>query len=153
MADVVDAATRSRMMAGIRGTDTKPELALRRGLHRRGFRYRLHARDLPGRPDMVFPRWRAALFVHGCFWHGHGCALFKWPKSNEAFWRTKIEGNRARDARKTDALKAAGWRVGAVWECVLRHDVDRVGTVEACAVWLRTGVGDMELPVIGDGPA
>lgn len=149
MADIVNATTRSRMMAGIRGADTRPELVLRRELHRRGFRYRLHVRGLPGRPDMVFPRWRAALFVHGCFWHGHGCALFKWPKSNEAFWRTKIEGNRARDARKADALRVAGWRVGAVWECALRHKTSRFEAVEACASWLRSGAGDMEIPGIG----
>ena len=148
MADVVDTATRSRMMAGIRGADTRPELVLRRELHRRGFRYRLHVRGLPGRPDMVFPRWRAALFVHGCFWHGHGCTLFRWPKNNEAFWRTKIEGNRARDTRKADALRQAGWRVGSVWECALRHSASRLNTVEACTTWLRTGAGDIELPAI-----
>lgn len=149
MTDVVDAGTRSRMMAGIRSANTRPERVLRCDLHRRGLRYRLHVRGLPGRPDMVFPRWRAALFVHGCFWHGHGCALFKWPKSNEAFWRTKIEGNRARDARNADALKAAGWRVGVVWECALRHDAARAGAAGACAAWLRTGVGDMEFPASG----
>lgn len=120
MADVVDAATRSRMMSGIRGKDTKPEMIVRRALHARGFRYTLHNRKLPGRPDLCFPRYRAAVFVHGCFWHGHECRYFVWPKSRSAFWREKIEANKARDHKACLALLADGWRVRTVWECRLK---------------------------------
>lgn len=118
--DVVDAATRSRMMAGIRGKDTKPEMIVRRALHARGFRYRLHNRKLPGSPDLCFPKYRAVIFVHGCFWHGHGCRLFVWPKTRQAFWREKIEGNMARDQRAKRRLTKDGWRAITVWECQLR---------------------------------
>jgi DNA mismatch endonuclease, patch repair protein len=117
MADVVDAATRSRMMSGIRGKDTKPEMIVRRALHKAGFRYRLHEKKLPGKPDIVLPKYKTAIFVHGCFWHGHGCKDFKWPKSRVEFWRDKIEGNVARDRREMAALGKMGWQVLIVWEC------------------------------------
>lgn len=107
-------------MAAIRGTNTKPELLIRRGLHARGFRYRLHNRKLPGRPDLVLPKYRAVIFVNGCFWHGHDCPLFKWPKTREGFWRDKIGGNVDRDQKNCAELKASGWRVGIVWECALK---------------------------------
>ena len=107
-------------MAAIRGADTKPELLIRRQLHARGFRYRLHDRKLPGRPDLVFPRYHAVLFVNGCFWHGHDCDLFRWPKTRPEFWRDKIGGNVARDLRNEGALAALGWRVGLVWECAVK---------------------------------
>ena len=128
------------MMAGIRGKDTKPELTLRRGLHARGFRYRLHVKDLPGKPDLVFPRRRAVLFAHGCFWHGHKCHLFKWPETRAAWWRAKIDRNRRVDASAIKDLLANGWRVGVVWECALkgrsRRPVEAV--FEACANWLES---------------
>jgi DNA mismatch endonuclease (patch repair protein) len=140
------------MMAAIRGKDTRPEMTIRRGLHARGFRYRLHARNLPGKPDLVFPARRAALFVHGCFWHGHGCPMFRWPGSRVDFWRAKIEGNRARDRAAEEALEAAGWRVLTVWECALngrgRLPPDRV--LDLAAAWLATGEGRMAIQ--GDGP-
>ncbi|WP_370234448.1 very short patch repair endonuclease [Brevundimonas sp.] len=120
MADVVDPATRSRMMAGIRGKNTKPELLIRKALHARGFRYRIHCKDLPGNPDLCFPKYRAVIFVHGCFWHGHGCHLFKWPNTRPEFWREKIGRNREVDARAVAELEAAGWRVATVWECALK---------------------------------
>ena len=97
MVDVVDTATRSRMMAGIRGTNTKPELLLRKGLHAQGFRFRLHSTGLPGKPDIVLPRHHAVVFAHGCFWHGHNCHLFKWPSTRPEFWQAKIERNREVD--------------------------------------------------------
>ena len=147
MADVVPPDVRSRMMAGIRSTNTKPELLLRSGLHRAGFRYKLHDRTLPGNPDMVFPRRRAVLFAHGCFWHGHDCHLFKWPKSREDFWRTKIGRNREVDARAAASLKAAGWRRGVVWECALkgraRQPIDAV--IDQCAAWLRSERPELEI--------
>src|SRR6476469_9536278 len=110
MADVVDAATRSRMMSGIRGRDTKIELAVRRALHARGFRYRLDVRSLPGRPDVVLPKWKAAVLVHGCFWHAHDCGLCRIPSTRPDFWREKLAGNAARDARSRQALLGKGWR-------------------------------------------
>jgi len=113
-------AIRSRMMAGIRSRNTKPEILVRRGLHRRGLRFRLHARDLPGCPDLVLPRWRTVIFVHGCFWHGHDCRYFRWPKTRTDFWRDKINGNRERDRRVKTQLHTAGWRVLVVWECTFR---------------------------------
>jgi len=147
MADVVSAAVRSRMMAGIRGTDTKPELILRKALHGLGFRFRLHDPKLPGKPDMVFPRYKAVLFAHGCFWHGHDCHLFKMPSSRTDFWRTKIERNRQVDARTNAALAASGWRVGIVWECALkgraRLPLDRV--VADCATWLKSDLSALEI--------
>jgi DNA mismatch endonuclease (patch repair protein) len=138
--DVLTAEQRRLNMSRIRGRDTKPEMLLRRALWKRGFRYRLHDRSLPGTPDMVFPRYQAVVFVHGCFWHGHGCALFVVPSTNREFWLGKIGGNRERDTRALDALRAAGWRVFTVWECALRGPkrscVDDVaGRV---ARWLRS---------------
>lgn len=127
------------MMSGIKGVDTKPELIIRSGLHRRGFRFRLHDKTLPGKPDLVLKKYNAVIFVNGCFWHKHDCHLFKWPKTREAFWRKKIEGNAARDEKNVQALLDAGWRVMVVWECALkgktRRDVgDVIASVEA---WLQ----------------
>lgn len=111
---------RSLNMSRVRGRDTKPELLLRRSLHAAGLRYRLHRRDLPGSPDLVFPSRGAVAFVHGCFWHGHDCPAFRLPATRPEFWRTKIDTNRERDARAHAALCDAGWRVLTVWECALR---------------------------------
>ena len=108
-ADIVTPAVRSRMMAGIRGKDTRPELVLRTALHRRGFRYRLHRRDLPGTPDLVFPGRKAVIFVHGCFWHGHDCHLFHWPQTRADFWRGKIGGNIARDRAQRVSESQVAW--------------------------------------------
>ena len=123
MADVVDAATRSRMMSKIRSQDTKPELLVRRHLHARGLRYILGGAGLPGRPDLVFPRWKVAVFVHGCFWHWHACHLSRLPASNRKFWRAKLNINQTRDAVSLLSLLSAGWRVATIWECSLRGTV------------------------------
>lgn len=144
MTDVVDSATRSRMMSGIRGKDTKPEWLVRKGLHALGFRYRLHAKELPGRPDLVLPKYQVAIFVHGCFWHGHDCHLFKWPGTRQEFWRQKIEGNVARDARATRALIGMGWRVATVWECGLRYQGGPEAAVQQLSAWLASGGAEME---------
>lgn len=121
--DVVDSAARSRMMAGIRSKDTKPELTVRKYLHARGFRYRLHTRQLPGSPDLVLPKYRVAVFVHGCFWHRHhDCRYTTMPTSNADKWDLKFRQNIERDARTKTALEASGWRVIVVWECELRKD-------------------------------
>jgi DNA mismatch endonuclease (patch repair protein) len=109
-------------MAAIRGKDTQPELTVRRALHAAGFRYRLHQRDLPGRPDIVLTRYRTVVFVHGCFWHHHGCKHSTWPKTRAAFWRAKIESNQARDRRTRYFLRQAGWRVETIWECQLKDE-------------------------------
>jgi DNA mismatch endonuclease (patch repair protein) len=108
------------MMSGIRGKDTRPELLIRRGLFRRGFRFRVHVSKLPGKPDIVLPRYNAVILVNGCFWHGHGCSLFKWPSSRVDFWRNKIEQNRKHDAESLGALKTRGLRTLIVWECATK---------------------------------
>lgn len=139
MVDIVDTATRSRMMAGIRGRDTKPEILIRRLLHQQGFRFLLHVGRLPGKPDIVLPRFHVVIFVHGCFWHGHDCHFFKWPKTRPDFWRDKIERNRANDCTVKQALLGMGWRVGIVWECAIRgvnKDIDQV--INHISEWLRS---------------
>lgn len=115
--DIVSPAVRSRMMGGIRGRNTKPELIVRSIAHRLGLRFRLHRADLPGRPDVVFPRHRTVVLVHGCFWHRHDCGLAASPKTRPEFWKAKFEGNVRRDAVTRQRLEEAGWRVIVVWEC------------------------------------
>lgn len=138
MTDVVDRQTRSRMMSGIRGKDTKPELLVRKGLFNRGFRYRLHDKRLPGKPDLVFPKYSAVIFVHGCFWHGHDCHLFKWPTSRKEFWYRKIMRNREVDHRSLEALQQSGWRILVVWECALKGRARRPSTevIDTTAKWI-----------------
>ena len=127
MTDIVDAATRSRMMSGIRGKDTAPERAVRSFLHHAGLRFRIHRKDLPGTPDIVLPRYHAVVLVHGCYWHRHpGCRFAYTPRSNLAFWNRKFEENIARDRRKEAKLRELGWRVFVVWECEVA-DENRLG--------------------------
>lgn len=134
-------------MAGIKGRDTTPELALRKGLHARRMRFRVNRRDLPGAPDLVFPSRRAVLFAHGCFWHRHACHLFKWPVTRGEFWRKKIEGNVERDNQVRRELAANGWRIGVVWECALkgrtRHSLEDV--LDECAEWLHSDRQSLEI--------
>ena len=126
MPEKISRETRSRMMAGIKGKDTKPELMVRSYLHRMGFRFRLHHPGLQGRPDIVLPRWGVAIFVHGCFWHGHSrCLYFRLPKTRTLFWEDKIKVNACRDRSAQEALAAAGWRVAVIWECCLRDDAEK----------------------------
>lgn len=138
MTDVVSSEKRSQMMSGIRSKDTRPEMIVRRALHARGFRYRLHAKDLPGKPDLVFPRYKSVVMVHGCFWHGHDCPLFKVPGTRTEFWMAKIGRNRERDAEVRQALAGLGWRVLEVWECELRaaKKAGYLPVVERIAAWL-----------------
>jgi DNA mismatch endonuclease (patch repair protein) len=140
MADVVAPQVRSRMMAGIRGKNTKPEMIIRRGLHQRGFRFLVHDRRLPGKPDLVFPKWRAAIFVNGCFWHGHDCHLFKWPSTRTEFWREKIKQTLVRDQEALVRLLDGGWRVAEVWECALKGStkLSEYEILDQCASWLRS---------------
>lgn len=123
--DVFTSEERSRLMARVRGKDTRPELVVRSVAHRLGYRFRLHRRELPGTPDLVLTRHRAAVFVNGCFWHGHDCKRGALPRTNEEFWSKKIKGNAARDAVVHDQLVAAGWRVLTIWECET-HDTDSI---------------------------
>lgn len=147
MVDIVDIKTRSRMMSGIRGKNTKPELLIRKALFARGFRYRLHDRCLAGKPDLMFSRYRAVIFVHGCFWHGHDCHLFRWPSSNADFWKTKITRNREVDERNIRTLQREGWRILTIWECALkgrtRLPIDPV--ISNAATWIKSGSADFEI--------
>jgi DNA mismatch endonuclease, patch repair protein len=124
VADKLTAAQRSANMARIRSKDTSPEMAVRQLVHAMGYRFRLHRKDLPGKPDLVFPRWRAVIFVHGCFWHQHGaekCLDGRKPKSNTGYWSAKLDRNVARDAAAQQSLTDAGWTVLTVWECEVRN--------------------------------
>ena len=147
MVDVVTPQKRSEMMSAIRGTNTRPELTVRKGLHALGFRYRLHDRKVPGKPDMVFPRYRAVILVHGCFWHQHDCHLFKWPQTRTEFWAHKIKSNRDRDRNVLSLLKADGWRVLTVWECALkgktRLQPDEL--IDSIGSWLESGDDGKEI--------
>lgn len=139
MIDVVDKITRSRMMAGIQGKDTKPEIELRRALHSGGLRYRLHVGGLPGRPDIVLPRHRAIVEVHGCFWHRHAqCVFCTTPASNPAFWKSKFGETVKRDKRNFDALRKLGWKVAIVWECSIK-DEGAEAVAQRIAAWLQSG--------------
>lgn len=127
MGDIVDRETRSRMMSGIRAKNTKPELLVRKYLHAKGLRFRLHVKELPGKPDLVFPKYKTVVFVHGCFWHRHaGCKYATTPSSREHFWTNKLSENVARDAYQIAALGELGWRVFVVWECELRDGIARL---------------------------
>ena len=148
--DVVDRTTRSRMMSGVRAKNTSPEIFIRQGLHALGFRFRLHAKDIPGKPDIVLPKHRALIIVHGCFWHGHGCRYCKTPKTNTAFWQEKIQGNKLRDNRILQLQLDAGWRCLVVWECAVRRAKQmpcELNTVALCASWLA---GDSCLALIDE---
>lgn len=135
-------------MASITGKDTRPEMITRRGLHARGWRYVLHSGRLPGRPDLAFPAHRAALFVHGCFWHGHGCHLFRWPATNQEFWQAKIGRNKSHDEDATAELLREGWRVGVIWECALKgkHRINVDLVLDTLEAWLRSDVKQFSLP-------
>jgi len=147
--DIVDKQTRSRMMAGIRGKDTKPEVALRLALHARGFRYRLHVKDVFGRPDLVFPKHHVTIFVHGCFWHRHeDCRYTTIPSTRPEFWQAKFQANIARDRAILAALLKSGWRVATVWECALRSTAKVQTVAELLSVWFASGNARIE---IGEG--
>jgi len=138
MADFLSPAERSARMARIRSNDTSPEIALRRALHALGLRYALHKKGLPGRPDLVLPKHRAVVFVHGCFWHRHGgCKVASTPKSNTQFWQDKFNRNVSRDAKVAGELKALGWRVFITWECQLQSKMRANAAAEKLASEIR----------------
>lgn len=145
MADIVSKEVRSRMMSGIRSKNTKPELIIRKGLFAKGLRYRLHDKKLPGKPDLVFPKFRVVLFINGCFWHGHACDLFKIPSTNRDFWESKIGTNQANDAKNKELLLAAGWRVVTIWECAIKgkRRLDINTLISSVNVLIRNNHGDV----------
>jgi len=141
MADIISPERRSALMSRIRGKDTRIELEVRRGLHALGFRYRLGGAGLPGRPDIVLPKYRTVVFVHGCFWHQHDCHLFRLPKTRSEFWKAKVDSNRERDRQTEARLLIMGWHVETVWECWLRGQTpaDRTEVIVALAKRIQTG--------------
>jgi DNA mismatch endonuclease (patch repair protein) len=144
--DIVDRETRSRMMSGIRGKNTKPEILIRSLLHHNGFRFRIHVPDLPGKPDIVLPRYHSVIFVNGCFWHGHDCPLYKLPSTRQDFWREKIRRNQENDNNAKAKLLASGWRVGIVWECSLRGAGKNIeGVAQSLTEWLRGNASVIEV--------
>ena len=141
MVDVVDKKTRSRMMSGIRGKNTRPELIVRKALFQMGYRYKIHDNTLPGKPDLVLPKFNAVILINGCFWHGHSCHLFKLPSTRTEFWKTKINRNRELDRKNYKLLKKEGWWILTIWECALkgksRKPLDRI--ISDTAQWLEYG--------------
>ena len=137
--DTVSPETRSRIMSNVGHKNTGPERLLRSALHRSGLRYRLHVRELPGTPDLVFPRFGAVAFVHGCYWHSHGCYKSTMPKSNRSYWRAKFRANKLRDERNRSELQESGWRVLVVWECSLhrKHALSLDDIVATIVSWLE----------------
>jgi len=138
-ADKFDKKTRSRIMSRVKSKNTVPELILRKGLFAKGLRYRLHEDKMPGKPDLVFPKYRAAIFVNGCYWHGHDCSHFRMPTSNVDYWTKKINRNRENDERNRYALIALGWRVMVVWECsIIGKDANLNSILDSVADWLMS---------------
>ena len=140
MADIKTPDERSRNMAAICSKNTKPEIIIRKALYALGFRYRLHSKNIPGKPDIVLTKYNAVIFIHGCFWHGHDCYLFKLPKTRTEFWEKKIELNRLRDKKVMNELEQSGWRVATVWECALkgREKMDINKLINTLSEWLKT---------------
>ncbi|HCS40553.1 MAG TPA: very short patch repair endonuclease [Anaerolineaceae bacterium] len=138
MVDIVSHETRSKMMARIKGKNSKPEVLIRKALHRKGFRYRLHDKLQPGKPDLLFPKYNAVILINGCFWHGHNCQLFRWPSTNYEFWHNKITGNQNRDKQTSSLLEQSGWRVLTIWECAIKGKYKRPlsEVIEEICNWL-----------------
>ncbi len=142
--DTVDRSTRSKIMASVRQKNTGPEMQLRKALHKIGFRYRVNDKKLPGSPDLVFPKYKAVIFVHGCFWHRHGCKATTTPKTRRKFWEDKFEANVHRDGSNIEALLCEGWSVMVVWECSLKGKKSDINSVvNEVTVWLRSGINEI----------
>ena len=147
--DVHSPATRSFNMSRIKGKNTSPELTVRRALWARGYRYRLHRKDLQGKPDIVLQRYRAAIFVHGCYWHRHGCPATTTPTTRRDFWLRKFEDNMARDNRNIETLREAGWRVLVIWECSLRGKyADLEATIKRTTGFLNSNATFADIPLV-----
>lgn len=153
MADTVSPEKRSDVMSRVRSKDTKPELLIRKGLHALGFRYRLHAKNLPGKPDLVFAKYRSLIFVNGCFWHGHLCDLYRFPKSNTEYWKGKIKRNVERDAANLKRLNDTGWRILIIWECAIkgkaRLPIEKV--LNTASEWLLSDKPNCEIAGLWEG--
>ena len=136
MTDIVSKKKRSKMMSGIQGKDTRPELKIRSALHKLGYRYK----QLPGKPDLVLPKYNAVILIHGCFWHLHNCHLFKWPSTRTEFWKEKITGNKKRDEKNLQALKEMDRRILIIWECALKgkNKLDFSSTIKSISDWLKS---------------
>jgi DNA mismatch endonuclease (patch repair protein) len=147
MADVHSKEQRRRNMSAIQSKNTKPELLIRSELHKKGFRFRIHRKDLPGKPDILLPKYQAVINVHGCFWHGHSCPQFKWPKTRKAFWRKKILGNMARDTHQIAALFAKGYRVAVIWECSIEgpSKIEQSKLMEQIASWILSESNELQI--------
>lgn len=147
MIDIVDRTTRSRMMSGIQGKNTKPEILIRSALHKSGYRFRVHYKNLPGKPDIALPKHHALILVHGCFWHGHDCHLFKWPNTNRKFWQDKINANIRRDKMRIAEYSAAGWRCLTAWECAIKgpNKISQSELIEIIKNWIDQGDRNLEL--------
>ena len=137
----------SARMAKIGSKNTSPEIVIRKLIHRMGFRYRLHYKRLPGSPDLAFPKYKAVIQVNGCFWHGHNCHIFKWPKTRKEFWREKIKNNQQRDKKNTEAVKNLGWKTLTVWECAVlgKTKLNEEDLMVKLTKWLEEGVADWEI--------
>ena len=147
LTDTVNSAKRSQIMSRVRGKDTKPELLIRRELHAKGFRYRLHDRKLPGKPDLVFPKYKSIIFIHGCFWHGHSCHMFRRPSSHTEYWNRKFARNIERDKRNYRYLEDKGWRILTIWECALsgRTRLPLENVIDMASDWLLFKTAHMEI--------
>jgi DNA mismatch endonuclease, patch repair protein len=147
MTDKVSPEVRSRIMASIKGKDTKPEMVIRRALHALGFRYRLHVKDLPGCPDIVLPKYKVVIMVNGCFWHGHDCHIANRPKSRSEYWEQKIAKNRARDGQSKSQLIELGWRVATIWECAIFGKFKMLipDLSELISLWLKSGAREITI--------
>lgn len=155
MTDTVSPEIRSQVMARVGSKDTKPELLIRQGLHARGFRYRLHVKGLPGKPDLVFPRYKCVVQINGCFWHGHGCPRCRMPSSNVEYWNRKVARNKERDSSNRQSLLDQGWRVLTVWECALigKRKLGTDQVVALTAEWLQSSVSFCEIEGKAQQPA
>lgn len=151
MADVHDKSTRRRNMQAVRGKDTQPEIFVRRLLHARGFRFRLHNKKLPGKPDITLPKYKALIFVHGCFWHGHDCRRAQLPATNTEFWRDKIRSNQQRDRRNIDCLTATGWHILVIWGCALqgKERLSEQQITERLEEWILSSTDNQQLSAKG----
>lgn len=145
--DVVDKKTRSRMMANIKGKNTKPEITIRSLLHRQSFRFRLHDKSLPGKPDLVLRKYKAVIFIHGCYWHRHeNCKLASTPKQNIEFWLKKFDANLRRDGEVYYQLKLLGWRTAVIWECAIRDKKSLSDDIQTLSLWLKSDCEYLEIP-------
>lgn len=145
--DIVSREKRSSMMSGIRSKDTKPEMIIRKALYARGYRYRLHSSKVQGKPDIIMRKYNAVIFIHGCFWHGHDCKLFRLPKTRTAFWENKIGTNQKRDREVISTLQKEGWRIAVIWECAMRGKgkMDFENMMDILTEWIESDSKKLEL--------